>query len=95
MSLFTLYCDDSGTHAASNIAVAGALIASVEQWHSFAKAWNEVNEREHFGVFHMADFENRQAQFAEKEWEDEEKSLGLSGPSQVIQQHAKFAIGPL
>jgi len=73
MGMFTLYCDDSGTHKGSDIAVAGCYIATVEQWEHFERNWQEINEREHFGVFRMADFVARQKQFAAPEWKDEAK----------------------
>ena len=73
MGMFTLYCDDSGTHKGSDIAVAGCYIATVEQWEHFKRNWQEVNEREHFGVFHMSDFVAKKKQFALPEWQDETK----------------------
>jgi hypothetical protein len=71
--MFTLYCDDSGTHKGSDIAVAGCYISTVEQWEHFMRNRQEINEREHFGVFHMADFVARKKRFAEPEWQDEAK----------------------
>jgi len=71
--MFTLYCDDSGTHKGSDIAVAGCYVATVEQWEQFKRNWQEINAREQFGVFHMADFVARQGQFGAPEWQDEAK----------------------
>jgi hypothetical protein len=71
--MFTLYCDDSGTHRESDIAVAGCYIATVEQWKEVKRNWEEINARENFGVFHMADFVARKGQFASPEWQDEAK----------------------
>jgi hypothetical protein len=34
------YFDDSGTHAASDVVVAGGLIGTPDQWENFEKAWN-------------------------------------------------------
>jgi hypothetical protein len=71
--MFTLYCDDSGTHSESDIAVAACYISTVEQWTEFNRNWNEVNARENFGVFHMADFVAKKEQFASLEWNDQTK----------------------
>lgn len=71
--MFKLYCDDSGTDADSNIAVAGCCIATVEQWDEFRRNWNAVNQRENFGVFHMADFVAKWGQFSQTEWRNQEK----------------------
>jgi hypothetical protein len=73
MAMFTLYCDDSGTHKGSDIAVAGCYIASVEQWEQFKRNWQEINEKEHFGVFGMADFVAHKLQFADPDWQDDAK----------------------
>lgn len=72
-SMFTLYCDDSGTHPESDIAVAACYIATAEQWAEFKRNWNEVNAREQFGVFHMADFVGKRQQFSAPEWSDQLK----------------------
>jgi Protein of unknown function (DUF3800) len=73
VAMFTFYCDDSGTHPESDVAVAGAYIATAEQWAELKRNWDETNRRERFGVFHMADFVARQQQFALPEWKDEGK----------------------
>jgi hypothetical protein len=73
MAMFTLYCDDSGTHAQSPIAVAACFIAPVLQWEHFVKDWNDANDAENFDVFHMADFVAHKEQFALPEWQDEQK----------------------
>jgi hypothetical protein len=71
--MFALYCDDSGTHQQSPFAVAACFVADVVQWEHFVKDWNEANEVEKFGTFHMAAFVAKQKQFALPEWQDEEK----------------------
>jgi hypothetical protein len=71
--MFTLYCDDSGTHPKSDIAVAACHISTVDQWTHFKRNWDEANAREHFGVFHMADFVGKQEQFSAPEWNDQAK----------------------
>jgi hypothetical protein len=73
MAMFSFYCDDSGTHEESPVAVAACLISSVDKWTEFQKSWCEVNKAENFGVFHMADFENSYEQFSAQEWRDENK----------------------
>jgi hypothetical protein len=73
MAMFTLYCDDSGTHAQSDVAVAACYIAPVEQWAEFKRNWDEANSREQFGTFHMADFVARKEQFRSPDWNDSVK----------------------
>jgi len=71
--MFSFYCDDSGTHKQSPVAVAACLVSSVNKWALFQKAWCEVNAAENFGVFHMADFEGNYDRFATEEWRDTAK----------------------
>lgn len=71
--MFTLYCDDSGTHPKSDVAVAGCYVSTVEQWGHFKRNWDDANKPEQFGVFHMADFVARQGQFSSPEWSDQAK----------------------
>ena len=71
--MFTLYCDDSGTHPKSDVAVAACYVSTVDQWTEFTRNWDEANRRENFGVFHMADFVARQDQFAAPEWSDRKR----------------------
>jgi hypothetical protein len=71
--MFSLYCDDGGTHAQSDIAVAACYVATVEQWREFNRSWEEANASEDFGVFHMADFVARKNRFALPEWQDDHK----------------------
>ncbi len=73
MAMFTLYCDDSGTHAQSDIAVAACYVSTVEQWERFKRSWDEADEKERFGVFHMADFVARKEPFDSPEWAEQAK----------------------
>jgi hypothetical protein len=91
--MFTLYCDDSGTHSQSEIAVAACYIAPVSQWDKFTDEWNRANDIEHFGVFHMADFVAKQEQFAKPEWADKQKrDRAIKRLINIIQTRAQFAI---
>jgi hypothetical protein len=93
MPMFTLYCDDSGTHAESNIAIAGCYIGTVEQRKQVQRNWDEINEKEKFGVFHMADFVARKQQFASPEWQDQAKrNRTLEKLVNVITTRVEFGI---
>jgi hypothetical protein len=93
MPMFSLYCDDSGTDASSEIAVAGCCIATVQQCQEFKRNWENINQREHFGIFHMADFVAKREQFAESEWQNQEKrDRTMSALLGVIRTRAAFVI---
>jgi Protein of unknown function (DUF3800) len=80
--LHTIYIDDSGTHSGSSHAVAGAYVATVDQWREFIRNWDEVNQAENFGIFHMTDFIARQAQF--KDWDDNKRRRVISKLINII-----------
>ena len=91
MAMFSLYCDDSGTHFQSDIAIAACYVATVDQWKEFNRNWEEANQAEHFGVFHMADFVARKEQFASPEWQDDEKRhRTLCRPINIIVTRARY-----
>jgi Protein of unknown function (DUF3800) len=54
--MYQLYCDDSGTHAASPIAVAAAYVSTERGWATFESQWNAICSREGLEYFHMTDF---------------------------------------
>lgn len=70
MAMYTLYCDDSGTHAESSVAVASCLISTVDKWDKFLGAWCEASRDEGFHVFHRADFEGNYGPFDSLIWRD-------------------------
>jgi hypothetical protein len=71
--MFTLYCDDSGTHKESPIAIAACLVSTVDKWDQFLKAWCSASMAEQFGVFHRADFEGNYPPFDSIAWKDKAK----------------------
>lgn len=48
-------------------------MSTVEQWAHSERNWGDADRREHFGVFHMADFVAKQKQFSAPEWTDQQK----------------------
>jgi hypothetical protein len=91
--MLTLYCDDSGTHPKSSVAVAACFIASVDQWDRLKMNWEKINEDENFGVFHMADFVAKHEQFAAPEWQDQEKrDRTIKKLINIIQTRVQFAV---
>jgi hypothetical protein len=91
--MFSFYCDDSGTHEQSPVAVAACLVSSANKWTQFQKAWCEANASENFGVFHMADFEGNYDRFATEEWRDTaKKERTLNRLIGVIQDHVELGV---
>lgn len=92
--MFSFYCDDSGTHSGSPVAVAACLISSVDRWSNFQRAWCEANAAENFGVFHMADFEGNYDRFNTLEWRDSaKKQRTLDRLIKAIRDNVEIAVG--
>lgn len=94
LGMFSFYCDDSGTHSQSPVAVAACLISSVDRWAAFQKAWCEANAAENFGVFHMAEFEGNYDRFDTPEWRDSgKKQRTLDRLIKAIQDNVEVGVG--
>jgi hypothetical protein len=85
MATWSVYFDDSGTHAQSAIAVAACYIAPAPQWRKFIRAWSNVSDRESFRIFHMADFNARQGEF--KGWEEDKRNRVIRKLIGIIRQY--------
>ena len=92
MSMFTLYCDDSGTHRESDIAIAGCYIASVEQWRRFQDDWEKANRQEEFGVFHMAEFVAKKKSLSDPAWTDRKRQRTIERLVNIIRTRVQFGI---
>ena len=91
MSDLTLYFDDSGTHASSEIAVAAGYVACVEQWKELERNWKEVDNRFHFGMFHMADFVAKKKQFADESvWTPAKRSALIRELISIVRTRARI-----
>lgn len=87
----TVYFDDSGTHPESDIAVAACYVASVEQWKEFERNWKEANEQFNFGVFRMADFVAKKAQFADESvWTADKRNALIKHLIAIIKTRARI-----
>lgn len=66
MSMFTIYCDDSGTDQESRVAAVAGYIGKVAQWEAFQKEWRKALGE--FGIkqMHRAELESFKGEF--KEW---------------------------
>ena len=90
MSLFTAYFDDSGTHAQASVAVAACFISTLDQWNVLGELWSEVNKKEQFGIFHMADFVARTKQF--KNWEDSKRDRVIRELVRIIKMNVYVSV---
>jgi hypothetical protein len=73
MAMVTVYFDDSGTHAQSEVAVASCFISDIRRWKGFESAWGALLDREKIRDegFHMTDFVARGKPFIG--WDEERR----------------------
>jgi len=90
MSSFTAYFDDSGTHAQASVAVAACFISTVDKWNTLERLWNDLNAKENFGIFHMADFVARTKQF--KDWEDSKRDRVIRELIKIIKTNVYVSV---
>jgi hypothetical protein len=89
MAFVTVHYDDSGTDPNQKIAIAACYLATPEQWTEFSRNWQEVDQQEHFGVFHMAEFAANQKDSPFESWDEEKKKRVLGKLCNVITTRAE------
>jgi hypothetical protein len=56
LAVLTCYCDDSGSHEESKMAVVGAVVMSKEVFIDFCREWQRILKEFRIDKVHMADF---------------------------------------
>ena len=56
LAVLTCYCDDSGSHEESKVAVVGALVMKKEAFINFCGEWERILREFRIDKIHMADF---------------------------------------
>lgn len=90
-SLYSVYLDESGTHASSDYAVVAGFVSNVSQWEAFSEKWQQALTDFHLDYFHMTDFENRRGQF--DNWSTTAKKDLLNRLLPIIDEHTFSSIG--
>jgi len=90
-SLYTVYLDESGTHADSDAAVVAGFVSNVTQWEAFSQGWQQVLTDSNLDYFHMSDFENRTGQFSG--WQEDARRDVLNKLLSIIHDHTFWNIG--
>jgi Protein of unknown function (DUF3800) len=90
MAFTVVHYDDSGTDPNQKIAVAACYVANPEQWREFCRNWGEVNDDEHFGVFHMAEFAACQKGSPFEHWDKTKKKRVLGKLCNIIVTRAEI-----
>jgi hypothetical protein len=91
MSILTIYCDDSGTHPKSRVAVVAGYLGQITQWRRFEKDWKGLLAE--FGVtqMHRAKLEAFQGEF--EGWNESRRRLFLRRCHLLMREYTKMPIG--
>ena len=91
MSIFTIYCDDSGTDKHSRVASVAGYLGKVSQWEKFQKEWRKALRE--FGVrqMHRAELESFKGEF--KQWNGTLRTKFLQRVQPIIREHMTVPIG--
>src|SRR6266851_10529208 len=96
LAMLWIHLDESGEHDSGSghlkrLAIAGG-IAPFESWEILSLEWSAILEAFYIPMFHMADFESREAT-PFKGWSEEKRRLLLSGLLDVAVRHIPFFFG--
>src|SRR5579864_5178183 len=91
MAMFTVYCDDSGTHAQSRVAAVSGYISNVGQWNIFVNEWNLVLKEFKIKQMHRADLESFKGEF--ERWNPTRRQALLQLLHSILKRRTKVAIG--
>lgn len=91
MSMFSLYCDDSGTDEGNPVAAVAGYIGKVSRWEQFTKEWQKALKD--FGIKQMrrAQLENFKGEF--KNWNGARRDKFLQRIQPIIRDHITIPIG--
>jgi uncharacterized protein DUF3800 len=82
LAMFTVYCDESGTHADSGATVVACYVGHAKQWQAFGREWRVLLDSEEIKILHRTDLENFRGEF--KGWTDERRIDFLRRAHQII-----------
>lgn len=92
--VFTIYCDDSGTHPESRVAAVGGYVGQVVEWKRFAREWSKALRKNHIDVMHRTDLEGFKGEFLEsKGWNPDKRKDLLQVLHPIIKERTEVAIG--
>ncbi len=85
------YFDDSGTHDSSEAVTVAGYLSTHEQWELFERAWLTALQEWGLPYFHMTDFANCVAPFAN--WSEQERRFRLAYLLKLVNVHSLASVG--
>jgi hypothetical protein len=82
---YTVYLDESGTHAGSPVTIMGGFIGAAEQWSKFESELKNLQAAYGFSVFHGKEFRQKSGEF--KGWSDEKCLSLVADLTRLVSDH--------
>jgi hypothetical protein len=93
MSMFTVYCDDSGTHKESRVATVAGYITNLGQWDILSKEWSAVLKNFKVNQMHRADLEGFHKEFVRSNgWNERRKIAFVKKLHPIMMRRTKVTI---
>jgi hypothetical protein len=91
LTVLRAYMDESGIHAGSSICAIAGVVGSESEWEILERRWRRIIEDEGIAVFHMAEFESRQREFAS--WSNTRRHLFMEKLIEAIKARDVHCVG--
>jgi hypothetical protein len=87
VGMLFVYCDESGTHLDSEIAVIGGYVSTIEEWCLFFTQWKRLLAHFNIPYIHMKELEHFQGPY--KGWNAEKRWALLTKAYMIIRKRTK------
>jgi len=91
IAVFTVYCDESGTHAGSGATVVACYVGHARQWQAFGREWRVLLNSEGIKILHRVDLENFRGEF--RGWNNERRIDFLRKAHRIIRTRTVCGFG--
>ena len=91
MSMFAIYCDDSGTDDESRVAAVAGYVGKVAKWEAFQKEWLKALRDFGIDTMHRVDLEGFKGEF--ETWNNPLRIKFLQRIQPIIRDHTRYPIG--
>lgn len=91
MSMFAIYCDDSGTDEGNRVASVAGFLGKVARWEAFQKQWGRALKEFGIKTMHRADLESFVGEY--KGWNGAHRTRFLQRVQPIIREHMTVPIG--
>lgn len=92
LAVVTAFFDESGAEDKPVFSVAG-FVSSEKRWDRFDYHWEKELRKRDVSVFHMTDFENREGEFKDKDWTNQNRIEFIGQLAHIIKNTIIVGVG--